>query len=77
MRPVWAEADGVVDDASLVRAVATGDRDALSTLYARRDWTVVSNDTALSDARMLLASATRQALLNGLTWLGIPVPDRM
>ena len=35
MRPVRAEADGVVDDASLVRAVATGDRDALSTLYSR------------------------------------------
>ena len=35
MRRVWAEADGVVDDASLVRAVATGDRDALSALYSR------------------------------------------
>ncbi|HZM00421.1 MAG TPA: DALR anticodon-binding domain-containing protein, partial [Planctomycetota bacterium] len=48
-----------------------------STLYARRDWTVISDDTALTDARMLLAAATRQALLNGLGWLGIPVPDRM
>jgi len=48
-----------------------------STLYARRDWTVVSDDRALTDARMLLAAATRQALVNGLTWLGIPVPDRM
>lgn len=48
-----------------------------STLYSRRDWIVVSDDTALTDARMLLASAARQALLNGLGWLGIPVPDRM
>jgi len=48
-----------------------------SSLYARRDWTIISEDTALTDARMLLASATRQALLNGLGWLGIPVPDRM
>ena len=48
-----------------------------STLYARRDWTVVSDDPALTDARMLLAAATRRALLNGLGWLGIPVPDRM
>ncbi|MHC5209107.1 MAG: arginine--tRNA ligase [Planctomycetota bacterium] len=48
-----------------------------STLYARKDWKVLSADAALSDARMLLATATRQALVNGLTWLGIPVPERM
>lgn len=48
-----------------------------STLYARKDWTVVSDDAALSGARMALAAATRQALVNGLSWLGIRVPDRM
>jgi arginyl-tRNA synthetase len=48
-----------------------------SRLYARRDWKVVSDDVALSDARMLLVTATRQALVNGLGWLGIPVPERM
>jgi arginyl-tRNA synthetase len=48
-----------------------------STLYARRDWVVVSDDAALSTARMALATATRQALVNGLGWLGIRVPDRM
>jgi arginyl-tRNA synthetase len=48
-----------------------------SALYARRDWTVVSDDAALSEARMALALATRQALLNGLSWLGIQVPNRM
>lgn len=48
-----------------------------STLYARKDWTVVSDDAALSAARMALAAATRQALVNGLSWLGIRVPDRM
>jgi arginyl-tRNA synthetase len=48
-----------------------------STLYARKDWKVLSEDAELSDARMLLATATRQALVNGLRWLGIPVPDRM
>jgi len=48
-----------------------------STLYARRDWKVLSDDAGLTDARMLLATATRQALVNGLRWLGIPVPDRM
>jgi len=78
--------DGLPD--SLVAAVAEAEPSLVadrlldiaarfSTLYARRDWTVVSDDTALTDARMLLASATRQALLNGLGWLGIPVPDRM
>ncbi|MCB9898979.1 MAG: arginine--tRNA ligase [Planctomycetes bacterium] len=48
-----------------------------STLYARRDWKVVSDDEGLTDARMLLAHAVRQALGNGLGWLGIQVPDRM
>jgi arginyl-tRNA synthetase len=48
-----------------------------SGLYARRDWTVVSGDAALSGARMALAEATRHALVNGLSWLGIAVPDRM
>jgi len=48
-----------------------------SALYARRDWTVVSDDAALSEARMALALATRHALVNGLSWLGIQVPDRM
>jgi arginyl-tRNA synthetase len=48
-----------------------------SSLYSRKDWKVLSGDTRLSDARMLLALATRQALVNGLGWLGIPVPERM
>jgi arginyl-tRNA synthetase len=48
-----------------------------SALYARRDWTVVSDDAALSAARMALAESTRHALVNGLSWLGIAVPDRM
>jgi arginyl-tRNA synthetase len=48
-----------------------------STLYSRKDWKVLSEDTGLTDARMLLASAARQALVNGLRWLGIPVPERM
>ncbi len=48
-----------------------------STLYARKDWVVVSEDQALSAARMALATATRQALVNGLSWLGIQVPHRM
>ncbi len=48
-----------------------------STLYARRDWKVLSEDAPLSDARMALAAATRQALVNGLAWLGIEVPERM
>jgi len=48
-----------------------------SHLYSRKDWKVLSDDGALSDARMLLAVATRQALANGLSWLGIAVPERM
>ena len=54
-----------------------------STLYARRDaenrrdWQVLTDDAALSEARLGLAAAVRQALLNGLGWLGVPVPDRM
>ncbi len=48
-----------------------------SALYARRDWTVVSDDEALTAARMALATATRHGLVNGLSWLGIEVPDRM
>ena len=48
-----------------------------STLYSNRDWKVVSEDEALTDARLALASATRQALSNGLSWLGIEVPERM
>jgi arginyl-tRNA synthetase len=48
-----------------------------STLYARKDWKVLSDDAALTEARMALAAATRQALVNGLGWLGIPVPERM
>ncbi len=48
-----------------------------SQLYARKDWKVLSEDERLTDARMLLAAATRQALVNGLGWLGIPVPERM
>ncbi|GJM21058.1 MAG: arginine--tRNA ligase [Planctomycetota bacterium] len=54
-----------------------------STLYARRDadnrrdWQVLTDDPALSAARLGLASAVRTALVNGLGWLGVPVPDRM
>ena len=48
-----------------------------STLYSNKNWKVLSEDTELSDARMLLATATRQSLVNGLGWLGIPVPERM
>ena len=48
-----------------------------STLYSDRNWKVLSDDEALSDARMLLAHAVRQALRNGLGWLAIPVPERM
>jgi arginyl-tRNA synthetase len=48
-----------------------------STLYSDREWKVLSDDLSLSDARLALAAAVRQALVNGLTWLGIPVPDRM
>jgi len=48
-----------------------------STLYARKDWKVLSEDRPLTEARIALAAATRQALMNGLGWLGIPVPDRM
>jgi len=48
-----------------------------STLYSDRNWKVLSDDEALSDARMLLAHGVRRALCNGLRWLGIPVPERM
>ncbi len=48
-----------------------------STLYAQRDWKVISDDAATSGARMMLALATRRALVNGLGWLGIEVPARM
>ena len=48
-----------------------------SKLYARKDWKVLSEDQPLTDARMALAAATRQALVNGLSWLGIDVPERM
>ena len=48
-----------------------------STLYSNRSWKVLSEDVALTDARMLLAHGVRQALCNGLGWLGIPVPARM
>ena len=48
-----------------------------STLYSNRNWKVLSDDAELSAARMALAAAARQALVNGLGWLGIPVPDRM
>jgi arginyl-tRNA synthetase len=48
-----------------------------SSLYARRDWKVLTDDEDLTDARMLLATTTRQALVNGLDWLGIQVPERM
>ncbi len=48
-----------------------------STLYSNRDWKVLSDDEATTDARLALARATRQALVNGLDWLGIPVPARM
>jgi arginyl-tRNA synthetase len=48
-----------------------------SSLYARRDWKVLTDDEDLTDARMLLAATTRQALVNGLDWLGIEVPERM
>jgi arginyl-tRNA synthetase len=48
-----------------------------STLYSNREWKVLSDDARLTDARMLLAHGVRQALCNGLGWLGIPVPARM
>jgi len=48
-----------------------------STLYSRKDWKVLSADRPLTEARIALAGAARQALVNGLGWLGIPVPDRM
>jgi arginyl-tRNA synthetase len=48
-----------------------------STLYARKDWKVLSEDQPLTKARIALAAAARHALMNGLRWLGIPVPDRM
>ncbi len=48
-----------------------------STLYARKDWKVISEDEPLTAARMLLAASTRQAIVNGLDWLGIDVPTRM
>src|SRR5262249_22094863 len=48
-----------------------------SKLYARKAWKVISDDAPLPDARMALAAATRIALVNGLFWLGIDVPERM
>lgn len=48
-----------------------------SSLYARKDWKVLSDDEATTRARLLLAHAVRVALGNGLGWLGIAVPDRM
>ncbi|MFT7461939.1 MAG: arginyl-tRNA synthetase [Pseudohongiellaceae bacterium] len=48
-----------------------------STLYSNRNWKVLTEDAELSAARIALAAAVRQALVNGLGWLGIPVPDRM
>ncbi len=48
-----------------------------STLYSNREWKVLSDDEPLTDARILLAHCVRQALCNGLGWLGIPVPSRM
>jgi arginyl-tRNA synthetase len=48
-----------------------------STLYSNREWKVLSDDRDLTDARMLLAHSVRQALCNGLGWLGIAVPERM
>ncbi len=48
-----------------------------STLYSNKEWKVLSDDAALTDARMLLAHGVRQALCNGLGWLGIAVPARM
>lgn len=48
-----------------------------SSLYSDRSWKVLSDDEGLSAARIALAAACRQALLNGLGWLGIPVPARM
>ncbi len=38
---------------------------------------VVSEDSALSEARLALCRATRQVLLNGLTLIGVEAPDRM
>ncbi len=74
--------------ASLARAVDSSEPSYLadqllkiashfSTLYSRRDWKVLSDDETLTKARLSLAAATRQALCNGLGWLGIPIPDRM
>ena len=48
-----------------------------SSLYSNRDWKVVSDDRELTAARLALAAATRQVLLNGLGWLNLEVPDRM
>ncbi len=74
--------------ASLERAVAASEPSLVadrlleiaslfSSLYSNRQWKVLSDDAELSDARMALALAARQALVNGLGWLGVPVPDRM
>ncbi len=38
---------------------------------------VVSEDAALSRARLLLADATRTVLRNGLALMGVSAPDRM
>ena len=62
---------------SLVSDQLLGIAARFSTLYSNRQWKVLSEDEALSDARLALAQAVRIALVNGLTWLGIPVPDRM
>lgn len=48
-----------------------------STLYSNKAWKVLGDDDRVTDARLALARATRRALVNGLGWLGIPVPARM
>jgi len=38
---------------------------------------VLVDDTALRDARLRLADATRQVLANGLALMGVSAPERM
>ena len=38
---------------------------------------VVSDDAALSEARLALCRATRQVLMNGLALMGVDAPERM
>ena len=68
VRPVRAEADGVVDDASLVRAVAAGDREALETLYGRHAPWLVLRLTRRCNDRHLVDEAVQDTFV--AVWRG-------